>query len=178
MITLEIGNQEFYNSETKEFEYTEGTTIRFEYSLKAMYDWEAKWRKPFLKGDRTEEELLDFYMTMALDPIQLDHLTTDVQRALANYMQDTPTGTKFSSSTINSGSKAKSKIYSAEEIYALMASAGVDIIFENRHINRLLIVLRIIGEYNSPPKKMSKDEVMKQNRSLNEQRKAELKTKG
>lgn len=180
MITLEIGGEEYYDSATSSFIYDERIPVRFEYSLKVIYDWEFKWRKPFLKGELTERELIDFYMTMAIDPIEEKHLTEDIQLALVDYIQDSSTATTFStpkSETVSAG-KPKAKIYTSEELYALMFSAGVPIDFENRNLNRLLVILRIIGSYNSPPKKMSKQDVVRQNADLNRQRKAQLNTRG
>src|SRR5690606_39800968 len=51
----------------------------------------------------------------------------------------------------------KGKIYTAEEIYAMMFMEGIDIEFENRNLNRLMTMLRIIGNYKVPPKKMTRD---------------------
>lgn len=177
MITLEVGKEERYDSTSNQFVYTEGATIRFEYSLKALYDWESKWKKAFLKGDLTDEEWFDFFMTMALDPIDEEHLTTDVQRSLTDYIQDTNTATTFSSSS-HGGKSAKPKLYTSEEIYALMFSAGVDLEFESRNLNRLLVILKVINAFNSPSKKMSKEDVMKQNHELNRARRAKYNTKG
>ena len=56
MITLNLGTIEYWDG--KQFHLEEGGIGRFEYSLKTLYDWEAKWKKPFLKGELTEEEKL------------------------------------------------------------------------------------------------------------------------
>lgn len=181
MITIDLGTIESYDNATNQFHYEQGGVVRFEYSLKVIYDWESRWRKPFLKGGLTNEEAVDFYKRMALDPIDEKFLTADVMRTLSEYIQDSNTATTFSSADGGqNGNKTstKPKIYTAEELYALMFSSGVPIEFENRNLNRLLVVLRIIGSYNSPPKKMSKQDVLKQNAELNRQRKAQLKTKG
>lgn len=181
MITIELGNKEYYDSSKNEFVYDVGGIVRFEYSLKVIYEWESKWLKPFLKGETTEQEMLDFYMTMALDPIEEKYLTPDVIQTLADYIKATNTATTFSGTDERqNGNKLtnKSKIYTAEELYALMFSAGVSIDFETRNLNRLMVILRIIGSYNNPPKKMSKQDILKQNTSINAQRKAQLKTKG
>lgn len=179
MITINLGSLEYYDDSSNQFIYEEGGIVRFEYTLKVVYEWESRWKKPFLKGELTEEELIDFYMTMAMDPLDEKFLTNDVMQILADYIKDTNTATTFSTpKTIDGGVVTKPKIYTAEEIYALMFSAGVPIEFENRNLNRLLVVLRIIGNYNNPPKKMSKQDILKQNASLNAQRKAQMKTRG
>lgn len=145
-----------------------------------MYDWEFKWRKPFLKGDHTEEELFDFYKMMAIDPITDKSLTRDVMVKLSEYIGDPGTATTFSSfgSNQNDNIMARQKNYTAEELYALMIQAQVPLDFENRNLNRLMVILRIISNYNSPPKKMTREDVLRQNQELNRQRREQLKTKG
>lgn len=178
MITIDLGNVEYYDSYNNQFINDEGGIVRFEYSLKALYDWEARWKKPFFKGELTEDELLDFYRTMALDPVKDRFLTDEVKETLANYIKDSQTATTFSSSQNGNQNVSKGKIYTSEEIYALMIQAQVPLEFENRNLNRLMTILRIISTHNSPPKKMSKQDIYRQNAELNRQRRAQLKTKG
>ena len=178
MLTIHLGNIEYFDSKNNQFEYTEGGTVNFEYTLKVVYDWECKWRKPFLKGGLTEQELVDFYKMMAIETLDEKFLTTDVMIEIAEYIAKPNTATTFANHSTESSGPNKPTIYTAESIYAMMFSASIPIEFENRNLNRLLIILRIISSYNEPPKKMSKQEIFKQNASLNAQRKAQLKTKG
>lgn len=170
---------EYYDGKSNQFVYEEGGVVRFEYSLKVLYEWEGRWKKPFLKGELTERELMDFYKTMALDPVDEKFITIEVQETLAKYVSDSHTATTFSSHQEQEGKGFNmKKRYTAEELYALMFMAQVPIEFENRNLNRLLTVLKIMSNYNTPPKKMSKQDILKQNASLNAQRKAQMKTRG
>lgn len=181
MITINLGTIEMYDDSKSQFVYEEGGIVRFEFTLKTVYEWESKWRKPFLKGELTNEELVDFYMMMALDPMDERFLTVDVMKLLKEYIKDTQTATTFStppSGQNGNNASPKPKIYTAEELYALMFTAGVPIEWENRNLNRLLVILKIIGTYNNPPTKMNKQDVLRQNKSLNAQRKAQMKTRG
>lgn len=181
MITINLGNLEYYDSDTNQFIYDEGGTVRFEYSLKVIYDWEAKWLKPFLKGGLTDEEQLDFYKMMALDPIDERFIRGDVLTKLVKYIEESHTATTFSSGDEGqngNNSLVKNKVYTAEELYALMFQAQIPIDFETRNLNRLLVVLKIIGLQNSPPKKMSKEDIYRKNRELNERRRQQYGTKG
>lgn len=179
LITIDLGVLEYYDSSENRFITETGGVVRFEYSLKVMYEWEGKWKKSFLKRDFTDEELLDFYKRMALDDFDDKFLTYDVIEMLRNYINDNQTATVFASSTETSSSKSNSgKLYTAEELYANMIMAGIPLEFENRNLNRLLTILRIISIKNEPPKKMAKADILKQNASLNEQRKAMYNTKG
>lgn len=179
MITVDLGRIEYYDSNTNQFAYEEGGVVRFEYSLLALYQWEGKWKKPFLKGDLTNEELIDFYISMALDPIDRRFITPEVMLVLAEYIGDNQTATRISSGgTTEEKSKTKGKTYTAEEIYALMFMNGVDMQMEHRNLNRLMTMLSVISSYNNPPKKMSKEEILRQNAKLNAERRAKMKTKG
>lgn len=181
MITIDLGLNEYYDGKDNKFVYEEGGVVRFEYSLKVIYDWESKWRKSFLKGDLTDKELIDFYMTMALDPIKEKFITTEVMETLSEYIGDSHTATTFSTTQEGQNGNTKysvGKIYTAEELYALMFTSRIPIEFERRNLNRLLIILRIMASYNSPPKKMNKSDILKQNSQLNAARKAQMKTKG
>ena len=178
MIELDLGVLEYYDEEHNEFHYEYGGTVRFEYSLKVMYDWEAKWKKPFLKGDYTQEELKDFFYRMAIDPLDIKFLTNSVMKDLSDYIGETQTATRFNQSNSNQNGNKMSKIYTAEEIYGLMFMSQIPLEFENRNLNRLLIVLRVISDYNQPKKKMDTHDIYQQNRKLNEERKKQLGTKG
>lgn len=181
MITIKLGQFEYYNSDNNEFIYEQGGTVRFEYSLKVLYDWEGTWKKPFLKdrNNLTNEEVIDFYMRMALDPIEQKFMTKDVMETLADYIKDSQTATVFSDNVNGqNANKTSSKTYTSEELYAMMISSNVPLDFENRNLNRLITILRIVSNNNSPPKKMSKNDIYKQNATLNAERKAKLKSKG
>lgn len=178
MISIDLGTIEYYDDKTNTFVYDEGGIVRFEYSLKAIYEWEGKWKKPFLKGEYTDEEIIDFYITMALDPFDPKYLTIDIIKTLAKYITDSNTATVFTSVQEGSSKTAKPKIWTAEELYVSMFSAGIDIDFENRNLNRLMTMLKIVALRSEPEKKMSTQDIYKQNALINAQRKAQLKTKG
>lgn len=181
MITIDLGKLEYYDSDSNQFHYEEGGVVRFEYSLKVLYQWEGKWKKPFLKGELTGEEAIDFYMMMALDPFDEKFLSSKVVETLSNYIGDSNTATTFSSNSPGqngNNSNKRAKIYTAEEIYALMFMSQVPLEMENINLNRLMVILRIIDNYNQPPKKMSKQDIYKQNAQLNAQRRQKFKSKG
>lgn len=179
MLTINLGELEYFDPVENEFVYEQGGVVRFEYSLKILYDWEGRWKKAFLdnKVNLTSEEIIDFYRRMALDPFDTKFLTKEVMTKLSHYIADSNTATKFRTVETSKG-KSNGKVYTAEEIYALMFSSGIPMDFEYRNLNRLLVILRVISINNSPPKKMSKADVLKQNAKLNAERKAKYNTKG
>ena len=100
-----------------------------------------------------------------------------VAQILSAYISDTPTATTFNSQN-ESNLGGPSKIYTSEEIYAMMFMNGVPLEYEHRNLNKLLVVLRVISVYSSPKEKMPQREVIKQNTDLNEQRKKMYNTRG
>jgi hypothetical protein len=181
VITIDLGKNEYYDDATNTFIVDEGGIVRFEYSLKAIYDWEAKWKKPFLKGGLTDNEMVDFFSIMALDPIKKDFITGETAQILADYIKDSNTATVFSDIEGGQGGNSsykRGKLYTAEELYALMFAAQIPLDFENRNLNRLLVVLQIMASHNQPPKKMSTNDIYKQNAEINRQRRAEMNSKG
>ncbi len=177
MLTIDLGTLEIFDGDKNEFTYETGGIVRFEYSLKAVYEWEGKWKKPFLKGELTYNETIDFYKFMALDEFDTKFINDDVIKIISDYILNEGTATKFSD-TKSDTPTVKGRTHTSEEIYAMMFSAGIPLEFENRNLNRLLTILRIISVQNNPPKKMSKEEILKQNANLNKQRRAQMKTKG
>ncbi len=59
-----------------------------------------------------------------------------------------------------------------------MFMENIPIEFETRNLNRLLTIIRVISSYREKPKKMSREEIHKQNAKLNAERKKQLQSKG
>lgn len=182
MITIDLGSIEFFDGKENKFAYKDGGKVNFEYSLKAIYDWEGIHQKLFLKGNLTYDETVDFYTKMALTekPLDADFMTDDVMELLAEYIKASHTATTFTQTQEgqNGNNHTRGKIYSSEELYALMFANNIPLEFEKRNLNRLLVVLRIIALHNNPPKKLSKQDILKQNRQLNAERKKMLNSRG
>lgn len=119
-------------------------------------------------------------MAITDKPLDRDCMTEEVMEVLKNYLQSQPTATKFATygDSQNESNLSSGKTYTAEEFYAMMFEAGIPLEFENRNFERLLILLRVMGSKHSKPKKMSKEEIYKQNRELNAKRRQQLKSKG
>jgi len=181
MITLTLESQEFYDDETNTFRQTESKTVDFEYSLLGVSRWEAKWKIPFLNSnlDITDPRFLDFLTMMAINrPIEVDELTDDAIHKLVEYISDPQTATTFRDQNDNTYAHS-TKAYTSEEIYAIMFLNGVPIELESKNLSRLLVILKIISIYNNPDKKkMSQQDIIEQNRRLNEERKKKYQTKG
>lgn len=188
MLEITIPATELYDEAKQEFIYIEGSkTLLLEHSLLSISKWEAKWKKPFLdETPKTKEELYDYIRCMTVtpkvDPKVYLGLTTENLKAVQDYIDDKMTATWFTdkdkkNALSKPGFKKGEKITS-ELIYYWMVASDIPFECEKWHINRLMTLIRVCSIKNAPEKKMSKRDVMSQNRSLNARRKAAGRTRG
>lgn len=181
MLQIEIKPREYFDDKTMEFISTEGCTLELEHSLVSLSKWEEKYKKPFLtpkweQEHRTIEEAIYYIKCMTLndvDDLVYKSLTSEDIKKIYGYLNDTRTATTFKKEDAGGGSSNKS--LTAEYIYYLMFSNQIPIECERWNLNKLLVLLRVFGAENKPPKKMSKGDIARQNHSLNAARKARAK---
>lgn len=175
MLTLEIPGTEVFSSEKQEFLYGDSTVVRMEHSLASISKWESFWKKPFLgKEEKTSEEILSYIEFMCLTPdIPRDvflRLSEENYRDINTYIGQEMTATWFSE---NSAGKISREIITSEIIYYWMFSLQLPLECEMWHFNRLMAQIKVINLKNQPKKKMSQQEVLAQQRELNQKRRAE-----
>lgn len=181
MLTLTIPGIELgFNDATSEFVYSEETVIELEHSLISVSKWESIWEKPFLSSsNHTSEQIYSYIEAMTLTPDVppevYQRLTTQHFEQINAYIDAKMTATWFSEEGNNRRSR---EIVTAEIIYFWMVANKIPKDCENWHLNRLITLVKVISQKNSPPKKMSQAEIAKRNRMINEKRLAEMQTSG
>lgn len=183
MLSIEIPDVEFYNDATEEFVKVKGTTLQLEHSLVSVSKWESKWNKAFLNSnDKTNEQVLDYIRCMTItknvDPNVYLYIPADEMKKITDYIEAPMTATWFADDSTNKVGGSKSEIVTSELMYYWMIALNIPVEFQRWHLNRLLTLIRVCNIKNTPPKKMSKRDIMSRNKSLNEQRKAALMTRG
>ena len=155
--------------------------LELEHSLISVSKWEAKWHVPFIsKENHTEEQTLDYIKCMTINrnvPDEVYDLLTapDIKR-ISEYISDPMTATKISEGP---GSGRSHEIITNEVIYAWMTLLNIPFDPGQRwHLNHLLTLINVVNAKNTPPKKMSRDEIIRRNKALNEARKKKYNTKG
>lgn len=182
MLQITIPAREVAYDEVKnEFCYTKEWTLQLEHSLVSISKWESKWHKPFLdKKEKTAEEIIDYIRCMTItqnvDPEVYNNLTKDNISAIIAYIDDPMTATWFNDD--KNKKPVRREILTNELIYYAMCLYNIPVEFQKWHLNRLLTLLRVFAIKNEPPKKMSKSEIMRRNKSLNEARRNALGTRG
>ncbi|MCM1524225.1 MAG: hypothetical protein NC120_07170 [Ruminococcus sp.] len=178
MLTLYIPAAEFYDEEKEIFVNTEPKVLRLEHSLASISKWESKWHKPFLNGDLSYEETLDYIRCMSeedVDTFSLTGLPAAAADKINEYINDPMTATTFRS---GESGRAKREIITAEIVYYWMVSLNIPLECEHWHFNRLMTLIRVCSIKNAPPKKMSKSENMRRMKEMNAARRSRLNTRG
>ncbi len=180
MLTIVIPGREMFDEASNEFVYSKEVTLQLEHSLVSLSKWEAKWNKPFLSPDttKTDEEILDYVRCMTVT----QNISKDVYYRLSReniekineYINLPMTATSFK----DQNSRGNREIVTAEIIYYWMISLNIPMECQKWHLNRLLTLIKVCSIKNSPSRKMSKREIMNQNRALNASRKKAWGTKG
>ena len=180
MLELFIEGVDLYDERNAEFVSTKDTTLRLEHSLISLTKWESKWHKPFLGNEqRTEEEIRDYVRCMTItqnvDPKVYLGLTQEHYKKIEEYMSDPMTATWFND---KNNPRSKQKVVTAELIYYWMISLQIPFECERWHLNRLLTLIRVCNNENTPKKKMRTGDVFKQNAQLNEARRKMMRSRG
>jgi hypothetical protein len=179
MLKVTIPATELYDEVSNEFIACEECTLQLEHSLVSLSKWESRWNKPFLsKEKKTIEQSLDYVKCMTLtedvDDNVYNFIPDKVMNKISNYIEAEMTATKIS----DNNQSTKRETITAELIYYWMIALNIPIVWEERHLNRLLTLINVCNIKNSPPKKMSRNEIASRNAALNAARKKQLNTKG
>lgn len=179
MLQIVVPAYEGFDEATNTFIPYREVKLSLEHSLVSLSKWESKWHKPYLTGDKTTEEVIDYIKCMTITQNVPDdvytRLTSQNINDIIKYIDDPMTATTFRE---DKNARKNRDIITSEVIYYMMFAAGVPKECEKWHLNRLFTLLRVCGEKNAPPKKMSKREILSRNKALNDARRAKLKTKG
>lgn len=179
MLEIIVPGQEFYDEEKAEFLYHDDKTIQLEHSLVSISKWEAKWCKPFLDGkNKSPEEIIDYVRCMTVTKNVkeevYERLTEDNILLINSYIEAPMTATTFN----QENNSTNREIITSELIYYWMVAYNIPFECQKWHLNRLLTLVKVCNVKNTPPKKMSRQEVLSRNKELNNARKKQLNTHG
>lgn len=159
---IEIPETEIWDPVTSEFHTVKKTKIRLMHSLVSVSKWESKWMKEFLsKEAHTDEQTLDYIrcmtVTQNVDPMVYTVISGDavLMQEIADYINSPMTATTIHEDP--NAPKNRQKITS-ELIYYWMIQYNIPQEYQKWHLNRLITLIRVCSNMNTPPKKLtSKD---------------------
>lgn len=177
MLTITL-KTEYWDEEKEEFINTNGGEIHLEHSLISISKWESKWKKSFINSEKQiGDELYDYIRCMAQEDISIDlikSIGSDTLSKIIDYIND-----PMSATTVKTyGPKSPNReVVTSELIYYWMIALNIPFECQNWHLNRLLKLIEVCNLKNNP-KKMGRNDIMRQNRDLNAARRKALKSKG
>lgn len=180
MLQISIPGAELFDEKTNKFIMVKGTTLQLEHSLVSVSKWESRWKTHYIGNtDITQEMSIDYVRCMTttqnVDPRIYDYLTEKNLKDIKAYIEDPMTATTFK----KQNKPPSRSIITAEIIYYWMVALQIPFDpCQKWHLNRLMTLIRVCDEKNSPKKKMSKRDAMAQQRSLNAARRAKHHTSG
>lgn len=180
MLQITIPATEQFNEETNEFVTTKAQTLQLEHSLISLSKWESKWCKSFIDSkNKTNEETLDYVRCMTLTtnvkPEVYQCLTPQNIADINAYIDAPMTATVFNDMGDKGGKK---DVITSELIYYWMIANNIPFECEKWHLNRLITLIRVCNIKNTPPKKMSKRDIMSRNAALNAARRQQMNSRG
>lgn len=181
MLTITIPASEYYDVKSNKFiSLAKEQKLTLEHSLVSISKWESKWHIPFLsEKTRTLEQSIDYVRCMTLtqnvDPRVYNFLSQENFEKINEYIAD-----PMSASTVTErgGKRGPREVVTSELIYYWMIACEVPMECQKWHLNRLLMLIRICNAKNQPAKKMSKNDIMRRNSSLNAARRKASGSKG
>ena len=181
MLTITVPASEQWDELKQEFVYTKECTLELEHSLVSLYKWESKWCKPFnSKNEKTYEETIDYIRCMTLtqnvDPNVYYGLTSENVKQVEAYILAPMTATTISRR--NNKTFGPKETSTSELIYYWMIALNIPFECQKWHLNRLITLIEVRKNKNSPPKKLSRNELLMRNTELNAQRRKALNSKG
>lgn len=180
MLNLLIEGNEFFDDEKQEFLSVEPIFLQLEHSLASLSKWESIVQRPFLAKDAKSPEEIRIYVEAMIistnhPPDVYRRLSQDNMQAINAYIDSAESATKFGDMP---ETKGRGETITSELIYYWMVAFNIPFECEHWHLNRLFALIRICNLKNSKPKKMSRTELAARNHRLNEERKAQLNTRG
>lgn len=178
--TITIPEQELFVPPDR-FVYTKETTIKIEHSLVAIAKWEAKWHVPFLDEhtEKTNEMMLDYIRCMTIsqnvDPNIFKFIPEDVLIEINEYIDNPMTATWFKE---DRRGNSRGEVVTNELVYYWMIAQNIPMECAKWHFNHLMTLIRVCSEKNAPQKKMSRRDILSQNRALNAARRKASGSKG
>lgn len=176
MLELNVVVAEAYDENLNKFVPTT-SRVQLEHSLASMSKWESMFEKPFLgPAEKTDSETLGYIELMIVGPKPPPEvflkLIQNHMAEIQTYISKEMTATKISEIQKKNGGRRQ--VITNELIYSWMVGMQIPFETEHWHLNRLIMLIRVISLQNAPKQKMTPA----QRQQLNRQRQSQMKSRG
>ena len=156
---------EYWDNEKQEFIYPEKGSLLLEHSLLSISKWESIWHKPYMGSEnKTKEEFYSYIKCMSLkgepDDKIVNSLTRENLEDIVSYIENPMTATTVKEDS-SSVCGTPTNFVTSELLYSYMVNYNIPVEFEKWHLNRLLILIKVLNEQNKEPKKKSEQELIR-----------------
>lgn len=153
--------------------------INLEHSLLSLSKWESIHKKVFfgVHEEKTHEESISYIECMLLDDPPknfLERLNSEHVLQVHEYLNTSHTATTFREENSN----PSRQVITSELIYSWMIQFQIPFECESWNFSRLMTLIKICGINQTKPKKISRAEAAARQRKLNEERRAQMGTRG
>lgn len=183
MLIIDIPPQSSFNEAEDRFIESKAVRVRLEHSLVSISKWEAIHEKPFIpksaEDQQTQEELFSYISCMIIgeaSPITISTLYFKYFDQIRAYIEAPRTATIINRNSNRKGGSGE--FVTSELIYYWMIAYNIPPQYEKWHLNRLLTLIDICNVKAEKPKKMSKKDIFRRNKALNEERRRKLNSRG
>lgn len=180
MLSITVPAAEYWDAVNETFLYTGEKVLQLEHSLVSISKWESKWGKAFLGNQpKSDEEILDYVRCMTItqnvDPEIYTRLSKENYKSINEYIESPMTATYIFEEKQAKGQK---ETVTSELIYYWMITFGIPVEFQKWHLNRLLTLIRVCNFKNSPRKKRSRKDLMREHTAINAARRKMANSRG
>ena len=181
MLYITVPESELFDDDKQEFITTKAVSLQMEHSLVSISKWEERWRVSYIATkDKTEEQIYDYLRCMTItknvNPLVYYQMTPENLHEIAQYVDHPMTATTISE--VQKSKKAPYHIITAEVLYAWMIAYSIPFECQKWHLNKLIMLIRVIQEEAAAKEKKDPKEIMRRNKALNAARKAKHNTRG
>lgn len=175
MLEIEVVLDEEFDEATNKFVSIK-QRVQLEHSLATVSKWESVFEKPFLgTEEKNNDETLAYIEMMIQGPKPSPEvflgLLKNHHAEIQDYIARKMTATRVAEVQKGAGGRG---VITSELIYSWMVSMSIPFETQHWHLNRLIMLIRVISLKNAPKKKMTAAE----RQALNRQRQAQNKTRG
>lgn len=185
MIEIIVSGEEKYDESTNTFHPAlPPHVLKLEHSLLSVAKWEAIYHKPFLSTELNYESIKSYIRCMTINTVPdkvYDYISADNINAVTEYIKDSCTATTINNmknELPHQNGKMNGETITAEIVYYWMISYQIPVEFQKWHLNRLLMLIKVISVKNDPKGDSGPKMSPAERRALNKLRQAKYHTRG